>query len=63
VRSGSRALNCVGVGNGFDLFMLSTRSVDMSLARRFNAGIVRAQCLRRVATVEREPDSNVAMRR
>ena len=31
---------------------LPTRSVGMSLARRFNAGILRARCLRRVATTE-----------
>jgi len=32
--------------------MLSTRSVGMSLARRFNAGIQRTRSLRRLATAE-----------
>jgi len=47
--------------------MTSTRSVDMNLARRFNAGIRVIACSRRVATIDSLqsqaslPDANTSL--
>ena len=58
-----KCLQIVAQTSGSSEQALSTRSVDLNLARPFKAGKVRTKFSRRVATPESNVNSIVAMRR